>query len=62
VNLFFIKDNSLYCTQQSTRFTVNNLLFEFPPESVDSSIIACGYLNNRLGIKTSYSTYEEMDL
>lgn len=62
INIFYIKDNSLYCTQQSTRFTVNNLLFQFPPESVDSSIIACGYLNNRLGIKTSYSTYEEMDL
>lgn len=59
INIFYIKDGKIYCTQQSTRFTVQNLLYTFPTGTVKHKLIASGYLPNRLGLKTEYTSYEE---
>lgn len=59
INIFYIKDGKIYCTQQSTRFTVQNLLYTFPTGTVKHKLIASGYLPYRLGLKAEYTSYEE---
>lgn len=59
INIFYIKDGKIYCTQQSSRFTVQNLLYTFPTGTVKHKLIASGYLPYRLGLKAEYTSYEE---
>ena len=59
VKIKYIKDGKIYCTQQSTRFTVQNLLYTFPTGTVKHKLIASGYLPYRLGLKAEYTSYEE---